>query len=225
MKDKAVFITGASSGIGRETAYLFARDGARLAITYCRSKERGEETEKRCRELGASDVLLLHLDVTDTESIRRAVTAVGARFGQMDVLINNAGTGVWKPFGEQSMEELEWQVRTNLEGLIKLTSMALPLVRETVLSIGSFLAKNPMAGYVPYCGTKYGVRGFMQALAREVEHVKVCLVNPDYTATGLTGFDPKARPAADVAEVVYKTVTGEIECGHGGEVDVWEVLG
>jgi len=94
MKNKVVLITGSSSGIGRETALRFASAGARLVLTYCKGKVRGRSVEQRCLNLGAAAALLLRLDVTDDRSIRAAVRKVLRTFGSVDILINNAGTGV-----------------------------------------------------------------------------------------------------------------------------------
>lgn len=73
-----------------------------------------------------------------------------------------------------------------------------------------------------YCGTKFGVRGFTQALAKEHKHIKICCVNPDMTATRLTGY--KGRPPSDVAEVVFRIASGDIKVVHGGDVDVWKIM-
>ncbi|MDQ5985280.1 MAG: hypothetical protein CSYNP_00988 [Syntrophus sp. SKADARSKE-3] len=72
MKEQIILITGSSSGIGRETAYRFAKEGMKLILTYFRGKTRGEAVEKRCRKLGAADLLLLNLDVTSSSSVTAA---------------------------------------------------------------------------------------------------------------------------------------------------------
>jgi NAD(P)-dependent dehydrogenase (short-subunit alcohol dehydrogenase family) len=222
MQDKVVLITGASSGIGQETAYQFARAGARLALTYNRSMKRGNETEARCHELGAAEVLLTHLDVMGNDSIAEAVRNIQDKYDHIDILVNNAGAGVFRKFRDCTAEDIERQVRTNLEGPMKVTLALLPLVKETIINIGSYLAKNTMPDYAVYCGSKWGVRGFTRALAEEETGLKVVCVNPDYTATTMTDFG--GRPPAEIADIVFKVAAGEIACEHGGDVDAWEIL-
>lgn len=90
-RGQVVFITGPSSGIGRETAYRFAQEGSRLVLTYNRGKRRGEEAERRCRKLGAENTLLIHLDVTDDRSIRDVLKMVRRKYGGVDFLIKTPG--------------------------------------------------------------------------------------------------------------------------------------
>lgn len=155
MKGQIVLITGSSSGIGRETAYRFAKAGAKLVLTYYKGKTRGELAERRCRRLGAADTLLLHLDVTDNESIVDAVRKVKRKYGVIDFLINNAGVGVFIPFGEQTVNNIERQIRTNLDGLIKMTGAFLPHVRKGIINIASAAGKEAYAEMSVYCGTKF----------------------------------------------------------------------
>ncbi|MEW6586294.1 MAG: SDR family oxidoreductase [Nitrospirota bacterium] len=199
MKGQVVLITGSSSGIGRETAYRFAQAGAKLVLTYNRGKSRGEQAEGRCRKLGAGDVLLVHLDV-----------------------MNNGGVGFFVPFADQTFRDIETQVRTNLEGMMKMTSVFLPHVRKGIVNIASAAGKTAYEEMTVYCGTKFGVRGFTQALAQEYPSLRICCVNPDMTATRLTGNE--GRPASEVAEVIFRTVSGAIKVPKGGDVDVWEVM-
>jgi len=137
VKGQVILITGSSSGIGRETAYRFAKAGARLVLTYYKGKARGEAAEKRCMRLGAADTLLLRLDVVDNESVAAAVRKVKRKYGALDFLINNAGVGAFIPFQEQTAKDIERQVRTNLEGLIKVTRAFLPHVRKGIINIAS----------------------------------------------------------------------------------------
>jgi NAD(P)-dependent dehydrogenase (short-subunit alcohol dehydrogenase family) len=222
MNNKTVFITGSSSGIGRETAFKFAAAGARLALTYNRKKKEGGKTEKQCLELGANDTLLLKLDVMNQKSITDAVKQTRKKYGSIDILINNAGTGVVKLFRDNTTADIEQQLRTNLEGLIKVTHAFLPLVREAVINVGSFLSKNAFPDMAVYCASKFGVRGFTQALAQELADLKVCCVNPDLTATQLTGN--QGRPPEAVADIIFRVAAGKIRVKKGGDVDVWEVL-
>ncbi len=218
MKGKVVMITGASSGIGRETAQRFASEGARLVLTYNKGKARGEAVERKCLAQGAADVMLIHLDVTDNASIADAARKVKRRFGHVDVLINNAGTATWGPLMEQSVRAIECQVRTNLEGPVKVLRAFLPMVRKTVINIASLAGKTAFPQMAAYCGTKFGVRGFTQALAQEHPRLRICCVNPDLTATRMTGF--AGRPPEDVAETIYRAATGQEDCSGGSDVDV-----
>lgn len=222
MKGQIVLITGSSSGIGRETAYRFAREGAKVVLTYYRGKTRGESAEKRCRKLGAADTLLLHLDVTDNKSVAGAAAKVKDRYGHIDFLINNAGTGTFKHLKKQTTADIERQIRTNLEGLIKVTRAFLPLVRTGVINVASAAGKEAYEEMSVYCGSKFGVRGFTQALALEHPGLRVCCVNPDQVATRLSGY--VGRPPEDVAEVIFRTASGRTGCKHGEDADVWEII-
>jgi NAD(P)-dependent dehydrogenase (short-subunit alcohol dehydrogenase family) len=222
MKGRVVLITGASSGIGRETAYRFAQAGTSLVLTYHKGQARGEAAERRCRRLGAAQTLLVHLDVRDPALVRALARRVQRKFGSVDFLINVAGVGVFAPFKKQTMREIERQIRTNLEGLIRVTHALLPRVRQGIVNVASAAGETAYAEMAVYCGTKFGVRGFTQALALEHPRLRVCCVNPDMTATRLSGYE--GRPPAQVAEVIYRAVSGKARCSRGGDVDVWEVL-
>src|SRR3989338_3993382 len=107
LKDKVVFITGSSIGIGCATAFEFAKEGSKLIITYRSNKIEAEKVVKKCRELGSPDVLLLRLDVMDNDSIKNSVEDVKKYLGKIDILINNAGYLVWVPLSKQTFEEIE----------------------------------------------------------------------------------------------------------------------
>jgi short-subunit dehydrogenase len=73
-----------------------------------------------------------------------------------------------------------------------------------------------------YCGTKFGVRGFTQSLALEYPRLRICCVNPDLTATHLSGYE--GRPPGEVAEVIHRAITGRARCSGGRDLDVWEIM-
>jgi 3-oxoacyl-[acyl-carrier protein] reductase len=223
MKGKAVLITGSSSGIGRETAYRFAQAGAKLVLTYYQGKTRGEAAERRCKRIGAADAFLLHLDVMDNRSIAEAVRKVKREYGAIDFLINNAGVGVFIPLREQTTQDIERQIRTNLEGLIRMTRAFLPSVRKGIINIASAAGKTAYEEMSTYCGSKFGVRGFTQTLALEHPRLRICCVNPDMTATRLSGY--QGRPPQEVAEVIFRAASEQVKCKQGCDVDVWEVMG
>lgn len=220
MKNMVVLITGSSKGIGRETAFKFAAEKAKVIMTYCNDKTGGQETEKKCRELGAAETLLVRLDLKDDKSIADAADNVVKTFGKIDVLINNAGVAVWKQLKEQDPADIENQVRTNLEGLIKMTWTCLPHVKDMIINIASGAGQSGFAELAPYCATKFGVRGFTQALAQEITRPKVFAVNPDMTKTRMTGF--QGRPAEEVAQVVLNTAKGKYRKKSGSDINVWD---
>ncbi len=220
IKNKVVLITGSSNGIGRETAFKFASEKAKVVLTYCNDKAGGQNTEKRCRELGSSETLLIKLDLRDNKSILSAVDKVVKTFGKIDVLINNAGVGVWKPLKKQSLADIENQIRTNLEGLIKMTRICLPYVKDMIINIASGAGQTGFAELAPYCATKFGVRGFTRSLAQEISRPKIFAVNPDMTKTRMTDF--QGRPPEQVAEVVLNTAKGKYRKTSGSDVNVWD---
>ena len=194
MKGQIVLITGSSSGIGRATALRLAQEGMKLVLTYNLGKTRGEAAEKRCRRLGAADTLLLQLDVTNGVRVAEALRQVKHHYGAVDFLINNAGVGVFAPFQKQTVRNIERQIRTNLEGLIRMTRAFIPVIKQGIVNIASAAGQEAYAEMSVYCGTKFGVRGFTQGLALEYPRLKICCVNPDETATRLSGS--KVVPSA-----------------------------
>jgi len=222
VKSRVVFVTGSSNGIGREIALAFAAEGAKLAVTFFSDARGGRETEKRCRERGSEETLLLSLDLRDTKSIRTAVDDVVRRFGKIDILINNAGVAVWKELREQSVADIENQLRTNLEGLIKMTLFCLPHVEEMIINVASGAGQRGFAELAPYCASKFGVRGFTQALAQEMTRPKMYVVNPDMTSTRMTGF--RGRPPDQVAQVVLNTARGKYRRPSGSDINVWDYV-
>ncbi len=219
LKNKVVLITGSSIGIGRETAFKFAKEGCKLVITYYKDRKEGEAAAKKCFELGASEVILLQLNIMDNKSIKDCVKNTIEKFRLMDILVNNAGIVVLKSLSQQTFEDIENEVRTNLEGMIKMARECVPYVKEAIINISSGAGKSAFAGLSTYCATKFGVRGFTQAIAQEFRNIKVICVNPGTTATRMTNFT--GTPAEKVADVILKAAKGEIKPDSYGDIDVW----
>lgn len=222
MKDKIILITGSSIGIGRETAYKFAMEGARLILTYYKDLEEGEKARKKCLELGAREAILLHLDVKDNQSIHEVKEKITERFGHLHILINNAAVVAWRPLLEQTLDDIEDQVRTNLEGLIKVTRIFLPYVKDAIINIASGAGKEGYEDLTVYCATKFGVRGFTKALPEEAKNIMIYSVNPSMTATRMTGF--QGRPPEEVAQIILNTAKGHYDLPSGSDIDVWELF-
>lgn len=219
LNGKAVLVSGASSGIGRETAYAFAREGARLAITYRSEAGECEQTARRCEELGSPRVLTVPLDLADDDSIRACVQAAVDVFGRLSILVNNAGIAVWKPFAEQTFEEIESQVRVDLEGQLKMARECLPYLDDAVINIGSGAAMHPHATLPTYSAAKFGVRGFTKNLALEHPEKRVFVVNPRMVKTAMTGYRGSMTPE-QVAEVVVRVARGDLDLEPGADVNV-----
>lgn len=222
MDNKVICITGANTGIGKETAFQFARAGGKIAIAYVRDVDAAQTVAERCTVLGAKDVLIVPLDITSDEQIREAVKIIINRFGKIDMLINNAGVVVWKFLAEQSGAEIESQLRVNLEGLIKMTKECLPYVTETIINIASTAGLRAHENATVYCASKFGVRGFTQALAHELPDKKVFAVNPGPTATEMTNYEGVAPE--QVAEIIFKTAKGEYAKESGSDINVSDYL-
>ncbi|MGZ4905116.1 MAG: SDR family NAD(P)-dependent oxidoreductase [Halobacteriota archaeon] len=221
MERKVVLITGSARGIGEAIEYGFAREKATVVVTYYRDKTRAEHTYNKCLALGSSDGLLAELDVMSEESIRRCVSTVIETFGRIDVLVNNAGTLTWTYLRDQSYDNIKDQVRTNLEGAIMMAKACLPHVTETIINIGSIAGLNPLEELTVCCATKFGLRGFTQALAKEVPELYVYSVNPDYIATRMTDF--VGRSPEEVARVVVNAAKGVYALPSGSDINVWEI--
>ena len=220
LKNKVVLITGSSHGIGKETALLFSRERAHVVVTYFKDKKAAEKVLKECKELGSPDPLLVKLNVKDTGSIKDAVKEIVGKYKKIDILINNAGVISWEHLKDQKYDDIEDQVRTNLEGVIKVTRAVLPHITETIINIASGAGKNGYEGLTTYSATKFGVRGFTQALAKELEHLKIYAVNPGMTATRMTNF--RGTPPVRVAAIILNTALGKYPVESGDDLDSWD---
>ena len=125
-------------------------------MTYYKEKEEAEKTYKTCLELGAADALLVTLDLMDDNSIFHAVDEVVKEHKKIDILVNNAGTLSWTPLQNQSFRDIATQVRTNLEGLIKMTRACLPHVKKTIINIGSIAGTVGMEELTVLCYEVWG---------------------------------------------------------------------
>jgi len=213
LKEKVVLITGGSIGIGRETAYKFAVEKCKVVITYYQHKKEALEVVKKCYKLGASDVYITQLDMKKEKDIKRVVKEIVKKFSKIDILVNNAGIVVWKNFESQTFKEIDEQIETNLKGLIKFTKESLPYIKETIINIASMAGLKGYEELTTYCATKFGVRGFTQALAIELKKIKVYNVNPGTTSTRMTGFtgvhpSKVADLIVNICKDKYKLKTG-----------------
>ncbi len=183
LQDKIVFITGASSGFGEDSAKLFAKEGA-VVILAARRIERLNTLAEEIR-LAGGQAFPVQLDIAERSQIISAVQCVLDKFGRIDILLNNAGFGRLDWLEKLDPEsDIEAQIAVNLSGLIQITRQVLPgmLQRRS----GIILNMSSVAGWIAppiysiYAATKFGVTGFTDALRRETAPfgVKVCGIYP-----------------------------------------------
>jgi short-subunit dehydrogenase len=180
---KVVLITGASAGLGAATAREAGRRGHHLSVT-SRRGDRLEALAEEIRALGTGvEVLSIAADLDDPETPGRLVAETLARFGRLDVLINNAGFGLPSLFADAEPDDLRRQLAVNLVAPMLLTRHALPELierRGMVINVGSAITALPNPALGAYGATKSALAYWSTALRRELRHrrVKVCLVEP-----------------------------------------------
>ncbi|MRG60386.1 SDR family NAD(P)-dependent oxidoreductase [Agromyces sp. CFH 90414] len=202
LEGKAILVTGASSGIGREVALALSAAGARVAI--------GARRVDRLENLVASahgEVLPLQLDVTDAESVQRAVGETVGRFGRLDALVNNAGLMQSGLILGADVREWQRMIDTNLLGSMYAVHASLPHLLATkgaVVQVSSTAARSASLGSGVYAATKFGISAFSESLRQEVTRrgVRVIVIQPGFVDTELTSHitDPMMQAAAaDIA--------------------------
>ncbi len=190
------FITGCSTGFGRELARLTLELGYPTVVT-ARNPAQVEDIAEGHKD----NALVLKLDVTKPEDIANAVKAAVERFGRIDVLVNNAGIGYFGSFEESEMDEVRKMFEINVWGLANMTRAALPTLRKqrsgTIVNISSQggLVANPAVSF--YTATKFGVEALSEALSKEVAPlgIKVLIVEPGPFRTDWAGRSANEVPA------------------------------
>jgi len=207
-----VLITGASSGIGRAAANLFAERGWRVAATM-RNPSDGSALEQH------KGVKVLPLDVTDTDSVEAAVTAALEHFGRIDVLVNNAGYGLFGPFETATDEQIRRQFATNVEGLFTVTRAVLPAMRSqgsgTVINVASLGGLVALPFFSLYSASKFAVVGFTEALSFELAPlgIRAKVIAPGGVATDFSGRSMAHTLAA--AEPAYSATLAKVMAALG----------
>jgi NADP-dependent 3-hydroxy acid dehydrogenase YdfG len=182
LSGKVALITGASAGIGKACARTLAGAGAKLVLT-ARRQDRLDELVAECQALGVEAVAVVG-DAREEETARRAVEAALSSFGQLDILINNAGAGNYKNLVDTSAEEYDHLMDTNVRSTFLFTRHAVPAMIQqksgTILMLSSMAGVYGFAGEAVYCATKFAQVGFAQALDRELREqgIKVGVICP-----------------------------------------------
>jgi uncharacterized protein len=192
-QDKVAIVTGASTGIGRETALAFAREGARVALA--------ARCEAKLRELAGADpalrerFLVVPTDVTQDADVKQLVDATVTKWGRVDILVNNAGFGMRATVEDTQFADAERLMELNFFGVLRCTQAVLPQmkqqtpdrdgVRGQIVNIGSILSMLATPRNGVYSASKFAVRALSDALRIELRSsgIEVILIMPGYTDT------------------------------------------
>ena len=212
-------VTGGSKGIGLGIARAFVARGMQVVI----SARNERELAKAVDELGVGDrVAAVAADVQRAEDADRLIKETVARFGGLDVLVNNAGLGTFARVADMSIEAWRQVIDTNLSGVFYCCHAAIPELRRRgggyIVNISSLAGKNSFVGGAAYCASKAGLNAFSEALMQELryDNIRVSYVMPGSVATDFGGVDGNDRnspndswklTADDVARVVVDLVT------------------
>ena len=215
LEDKVALVTGGSRGIGAAIAKRLAADGARVAITYAKDAKAASAVVEAIENDGGRAVAI-QADAEDVDAVMGAVEKTVATFGQLDVLVNNAGTAIPKKFDETTLEELDRVIGINVRGTLVATQAALKHMKSggRIIMIGSSVGERVLTpGLVPYSATKGAVKMFTQGLSREVgsRGITVNNIQPGPIDTDL-------NPAAGDWAEPQKAVTALDRYGHVDEV-------
>ena len=211
-KGKTAIVTGSTKGIGRAIAEALLGAGMNVCVS-ARKIEEIERTVRELEDVGEGGVTGAACDVRDYEEVRALFEHAVAEFGGVDVLVNNAGVGIYKPVEEISPEEFRAVLETNLFGVFYCTHEAIPLMKQRgggyIVNISSLAGTNAHPRMAAYNASKFGLNGFSEALMQEVRHdgIKVSYVMPGSVNTEFGGDTVSAEKSwqlqpGDVARVV-----------------------
>lgn len=198
---KVALVTGSSSGIGFETALLLARAGFK---TY--ASMRNLEKSKNITETANKEKLSLqvvHLDVNDDGSVKDAIAKIVTVDQRIDVLVNNAGYGLFGSVEDSSIEEIKAQFETNFFGVVRVTQQVLPLMRKqksgTIVNVSSVGGRMGLPALSAYHGTKFALEGLSESIAYELEPfgIRVVIIEPGVIRTNILNSSASAKKALD----------------------------
>lgn len=189
--DKCALITGATRGIGKQIALTLAKQGYNIALNYRKENEELENTKKEIEKIGVQ-ILAVKGDVANFEDCENFVKQVIERFGQIDVLVNNAGITKDMLLMRMKKEDFEQVIDTNLVGTFNVTKNVVPYMMKArsgrIINISSVVGISGNAGQTNYSASKAGIIGFTKSLAKEIasRNILVNAVAPGFIETNMT---------------------------------------
>jgi NAD(P)-dependent dehydrogenase (short-subunit alcohol dehydrogenase family) len=215
LNDKSAVVTGGSRGIGFAIAEAFAREGASVVITG-RDQATLDAAVSRLSGHGGQ-VLAARGDVRVADDASRAIDQAVKAFGGLDILINNAGVGLFANVADMSIEQWRAVIETNLTGVFYCCRAAIPHLRRRgggwIINISSLAGKNSFVGAAAYCASKAGLNAFSETLMQEVryDNIRVSYVMPgsvstEFAGRGSAGAADWKLTGDDVAQVVVDLI-------------------
>lgn len=230
---KNVLITGTSTGVGFESAILFARNNYKVYATM-RNLDKADQLRQKIEE-EILNIELLPLDVTKVETITTAVNTIVDKDGKIDVLVNNAGAGFAKTTEQASEEEIRWVTDVNYHGVVFCTQAVLPYMRQQ--KAGKIISITSVGGLVGqpfnelYCGAKFAVEGFMEALATYISdafNIQITCIEPGGIATEFMTSAIKRTAVegqfatGEYAPIFERYLAGNQKRAHEGKEQVYQ---
>ena len=215
-KNKVVLITGASSGIGKQTAIEFAKLGSSI-ILVARRKNKLEQVEKELKQFNVNTLVCV-CDVSKKDQVEELSKIVLQKFNSIDILVNNAGFAIYGLVSDLSINEIESQMETNYFGMIYCVKNFLPLMLKKksghIVNVASVGASFGVPGVSSYCATKFAMLGFSEGLKHELygTGVGLTVVSPIMVRTPLfehpsfTNFSKFSTGVSLSSETVAKTI-------------------
>ncbi len=212
LSNKIALVTGGTKGIGRAIAESLVTAGAGVAITARNDDEIGR-TVAELKKLGMGTAAGYVCDVRNYEQVKAVVAEVAKEFGGLDILINNAGVGIFASVESMSVEDFRAVLETNVFGVFYCCHEAIPLMKQRgggyIINISSLAGANPHAEMAAYNASKFGLNGFSEALMQEVrqDRIKVSYIMPGSVNTHFGGDEPSDEQSwqlqpNDIAQVV-----------------------
>ena len=212
LSGKVAIVTGGSRGIGLAAARLLRREGASVAVVGTNSAHLRTAVDTLTADEGPGRVEAVAADVRDSGQMEAAMASTVSALGGIDIVINNAGVGIFKPVAEMSVDEWRLMFDTNITGIFNTSRAALPYLRARgggwVINVSSLSGTNPFPGGAAYCATKAAVNAFSEAFMQEVRHdgIRVAYVSPGSVDTSFGGGTRDksgwALQPEDVAQVI-----------------------
>jgi len=214
-KNKSVLITGASSGIGKETAIEFAKLGANI-ILVARRKDKLEKIASELKKFHVS-TLVCQCDVSKKDQVKQMSQTVLEKFDSVDILINNAGFAIYGSVYDLSISDIESQMETNYFGMVYCIKNFLPSMLKKksghIVNIASVAASFGLPGIASYCASKFAMLGFSEGLKHELKDsgIGITVVSPIMVRTNFfdhSSFEkmPKYSPTSLDPKTVVKAI-------------------